>query len=347
MNIRTVTYEGFTFVDVHDPQDFEIKFLRHNYHFDQIHLEDFVQRQQIPKVEIEQHYTLVSLDFPYLEDPGAHKKHDQKNGNGNGSHDEKKHPPVLPQAHVPISLLNGSSKKKRIRTGHVAFFLKDKYLVVMHDDRTPQIDEIFEDLQKTLKSREEYMALGPQYLFYKLVDSLVDSSLHIMTDISATIDKIDRHMIEDNPAERIVEDISATRRNIVVFESMVKPAMTIFSDFENHKYPEVDSNLNASWGNIKDHLARIWYRLEDSKELIEGLATSHESLLTAKTNEIVKVLTMFTAILLPLTLVASIYGMNIVGLPHANEPHILTTLGIVMGGTAVGMIILFKLKKWL
>lgn len=351
MNIRTVTFNGFTFVDVHNPQEFEIKFLKHNYHFDQIHLDDFVQRQQITKVEFEKHYILISLDFPYLEDPGEQKKEEKKNGNGNNNHYEKKKHTithVLPNpAVVPLPFLAGSAKKKRIRTGHVAFFLKENYLVVIHDDRTPQIDTIFAECQKTLKNREEFMGLGPQYLFYRLVDTLVDSSLQVMTDITATIDKIDRHVVEDKPAERIVEDISATRRNIVVFQTMVKPAITIFSDFEHNKYPEIDKHLTPSWSNIKDHLQRIWYRLEDSKELIEGLATSHESLLTAKTNEIVKVLTMFTAILLPLTLLASIYGMNIVGLPYAHEPHIMTTLTLIMAGMAIGMIILFKLKKWL
>lgn len=348
MNIRTVSFNGFTFVDVHNPQEFELKFLKHNYNFDQIHLDDFTQKQQITKIEIEKNYILVSLDFPHLEKPGETKKINGSNGNGH-QHEKKHHTFTYALSTTPVSipLLISQSKKKRIRTGHVAFFIKEKYLVILHDERTPQIDEVFAECQQTLKKREEFMGLGPQYLFYRIADILVDSSLQVINDITSTIDKIDKHVIEDNPAEKIVEDISATRRNIVVFQTMVKPSMNIFSDLEHHKYPQMDVSLTSSWSNIKDHLQRIWYRLEDSKELIEGIATSYESLLTAKTNEIVKVLTMFTAILLPLTLLASIYGMNIVGLPHADKPYVLTSLVLIMLIMAIGMVIVFKLKKWL
>ena len=326
MNIRTVTLEDFTFVDVHNPSDFEIKFLKHNYGFSQLHLDDYLHKQQIPKFEVEKNYTMIVLDFPHMEKPG------EKKG-------------VLPESLPALPFT--SHKRHRIRTAHVTIFINGRYVVVLHDERSPEIDTIFEDCQKTLKNREEYMGLGPQYLFYRIVDTMIDTSLEVATEITATIDKIDQHLLDNNTAERIVEDISATRRNIVVFQTMMKPALSIFSDLENNKHIHFDSALTASWANIRDHIERIWYRLEDSKELIEGIATSHESLLTAKTNEIVKVLTMFTAILLPLTLMASIYGMNIVGLPHANEPHVLTTLLLIMFVMGLVMVIVFKLKKWL
>lgn len=342
MNIRTVTHEGFTFVDVHNPQEFELKFLRHNYGFDEVHLEDFINRQQTPKVEIEKEYALIVLDFPSLEGQKSDEKKQESD------HQDKKSS-VLPSSPVTLPHFSfGNTKKKRIRTGHISFFISERFLVVLHDDTlTPLVDDIFTECQKTLKNREEFMGLGGAYLFYRIVDVLVDASNAFLNDITATIDKIDRHLLDDNPAEKVVEDISATRRNIVVFQTMTKPALQIFSDLENGKYHGLNGPLTSSWSNIRDHLQRIWYRLEDSRELIEGIAISHESLLTAKTNEIVKVLTMFTAILLPLTLLASIYGMNIVGLPHAEEPHVLTTLTLVMVGMAVVMVVLFKLRKWL
>lgn len=346
MNIRTVTYEGFTFVDVHDPQEFEVKFLKHNYGFSQLHLDDYLHKQQIPKFEVEKNYTLVVLDFPFIENNGEKK---QANGNGNGSQEEKKG--ILPEGIAPPVALPplpfSQPKKDRLRTAHVSIFLNGRYLVVLHDERSPQIDEIFEDCQKTLKHREEYMGLGPQYLFYRIVDTMVDSSLEVVNGISSTIDKIDSHLIENKNPTTVIEDISVTRRNIVVFQTMIKPALTIFADLENGKHEHFEPTFTSSWGNITDHLQRIWYRLEDNKELIEGISESNESLLTFRNNEMVKFLTIITSISFPFVIVNNLYSMNVKGLPFANEPWIVHSLFIAIFIGAISVISYFKIKKWL
>jgi magnesium transporter len=137
-----------------------------------------------------------------------------------------------------------------------------------------------------------------------------------------------------------------TRRNIVVFETMIKPALPIFGDLEKGKYKELNGEMVQYWSNILDHLQKIWDRLEDNKELIEGISRSHESLVSSRTNEIIKVLTMFTAILLPLTLVASIYGMN-VPLPGQHNVESFPILMALMLGLAIGMTFFFKYRDWL
>lgn len=349
MNIQSVTHNELTFLNVHDLGDLEVKHLKQEYNFDQAHIDDFINKQLIPKIEVSENYTVIVLDFPSIEEPKKDTQKDPVPPNGDKGEEPKKssllHVPT-PTVTLPNFTL-GQLKKKRLRVGHVMFFIGKNYLVVLHDERTPIIDEIFAECQKTLKKREDMMSTGPQHLFYSIVDVLVDSSLIVTNEISSTIDKIDRHLLEGSNAEKIVEDISITRRNIVVFQTMIKPALSLFSDLENGKYETFNPAIAASWSNIRDHLQRIWYRLEDNRELIEGIAISHESLLTAKTNEIVKVLTMFTAILLPLTLVASIYGMNIVGLPHAKDPNSLLIVGLIMTILALSMILVFKIRNWL
>lgn len=346
MNIRTVTFEDFTFVDVHNPSDFEIKFLTHNYGFSQLHLDDYLHKQQIPKFEIEKNYTLIVLDFPHLEGKGE-KKHEAHQNDV--KKDERKG--LLPEGlNTPVSLPQlpfTQSKPNRIRTAHVTIFINGRYLVVLHDERSEQIDEIFEDCQKTLRAREEYMGLGPQYLFYRIVDQMVDSSLGVIDNITTSIDKIDSHLVENKNPTSVIEDISATRRNIVVFQTMIKPALTIFSDLENGKYVHFDPTMTSSWGNITDHLQRIWYRLEDSKELIEGISESNESLLTFRNNEMVKFLTIVTSISFPFVIVNNLYSMNVKGLPYADQPWIIWTLFLVIFIGASSIIIYFKYKKWL
>jgi len=103
--------------------------------------------------------------------------------------------------------------------------------------------------------------------------------------------------------------------------------------------------MTSYWSNVHDHFKKIGHRLEDSQELIEGISESNESLIASKTNEIIKVLTIFSAIILPLNFVASIYGMNI-KLPWAEYEFAFLQLIILMAAMVIIFLIGFKLKRW-
>lgn len=333
MNIQTVVYNGVSFLNVHKPQELEMKFLRKTYGFNPLNLEDYVNKTQIPKLEVYRDYTLVVLDFPYFTN-GPQKVTPQK--------EQQKRMIPLPQ--IPFTLPS-TSKKGRIVLAEADFFIGKDYLVVLHEDTTAQIDDVFSLCQKALRHREDLMGEGSVFLFYRLVDILVDTALATVDYLSSTIDHIDRQLAE-NRAPDVVEDISITRRNIVVFQTMIKPTLPIFADLEKGKYLQLNSNMTTFWSNILDHLQKVWDRLEDNHELIEGISESNESLLSARTNEIIKVLTIFSAIILPLNLLASIYGMNL-PLPFAHDMSAFAIITLIMLVIAFCMFFIFKLRRWL
>ena len=323
MKIPTVIHNGFSFVTVNKPTTQDIRFLNETFGFSLLNLEDYLYKTQIPKIETYSDYTLVVMDTPYIQQQAKTKK----------------------EQRISFPIHSKVTRRKRITVGEVDFFIGKDYLVVLHDDRTPQIDELFEMCKLSDKNRSDFMGKGPAYLFYRIADTLVDASMSYVDDITNTIDFIDRQL-EDSRSSSVIEDISMTRRNIVVFETMIKPTLPIFADLEKGKYAKLSNNMTQYWSNILDHLQKIWDRLEDNKELIEGISRSHESLVSTRTNEIIKVLTIFTAILLPLTLLASVYGMN-VQLPFEHSAGAFFILMVIMFGLAVLMIFFFKLREWL
>lgn len=337
MKIPKVTHNGLTFINIGKPDKEEIHYLHKHFGFTILTLEDFLYKTQIPKIETYDEYTLVVMDFPYFE--SASKK---------GS--TKRHPvlasvsSVIPES-IPFPRFTRTIRRKRMAIGEVDFFIGKDYVVVLHDEKTPQIDDLFDMCQVTSTVRDDLMSKGPSYLFYRIADMLVDSSIAVVNDISSRIDSIDRDLLEKRSVT-VVENISVTRRDLVVFETMIKPALPLFADLERGRYPKLNGEMTMYWSNILDHLQKIWDRLSDNRELIEGIASSYESLLSVRNNEIVKVLTMFTAILLPLTLLASLYGMNI-SLPLGHHPAAFWYLGGTMITMAVGMVILFKYQEWL
>ena len=184
------------------------------------------------------------------------------------------------------------------------------------------------------------------YLLYRIIDVLVEASFSYIEDITTTIDYIDRQL-EDSSSASVIEDISMTRRNIVVFERMIKPALPIFADLEKGKYKELNGEMMPYWSNILDHLQKIWERLEDNKELIAGIALSNEAILSNRSNELVKFFTVLTAMMFPFVIVNNLYSMNVKGLPFANEPWIVWVLFLVIFAGGIVVVAYFKYKDWL
>lgn len=329
MNIQTVKFNEMSFIIVSSPGDLEIKYLKNNFEFDTLHLDDYLNKTQIPKIETFKNYTLVVLDFPVF------------NQNGLNIHA----PTNLPSAALS-RILPSEEKKKRIFTSQVDFFIGRDYLVVLHDGNLPPVADIFSLCQKTLRSRNEYLGEGPIFIAYRIIDALVDTCFPVINGLMAAIDKIDKEL-EHKPSQSTIEDISVTRRNIVVFHTMIKPIIPLFRQLEEGKIRELNGTMQPFWNNIYDHLQKIWDRLEDARELIEGISESNESLLSYRNNEIVKFLTVITSIAFPFVIVNNLYSMNVVGLPYAQAPHIVEILFGVIFATGVSIIVYFKFRKWI
>lgn len=333
MNIQSVNFQGLSLINVAKPTDFEMKFLKNNYGFDTLNLEDYLHKAQIPKIENYKNYDLIILRFPLFSENVPQNSHQYG---------------IYPSTHYT------HSAKRRLSSSYVNFLVSKEYLVVLHDGILPQIEHIFTLCQKTLHSRAEYMSKGSVFLAYKIIDALVDDCFPAINEITATIDRIDKDL-ENKQSQKTLEEISATRRNLVVFHTMIKPVLPLFSQLEEGKHKELNSTMQPFWGNILDHLRKILDRIEDNQELIEGISESSEFLLRSKTNQIMATLTIMFTLTIPATVIGTYYGMNIVLPGGINEdktwyfwgPYttfiIIAILSVI---PLILMILYFKHKKW-
>lgn len=345
MNIQTVTFNKMSFVHVTSPGELEIKYLKTNFGFDSLHLDDYLNKTQIPKIESAKNYTLVVLDFPYFNPHSPittpkEKKMRKTLGSLFAIPKDTLSSMPLPQLIPPIG------KTRRLFSSQVDFFIGKDFLVVLHDGTLSPINEIFAFCQKSLHNRNEYMGQGSVFLVYRIIDALVDNCFPIINELSGAIDKIDKEL-ENRNFKGTIEDISITRRNVVVFHTMIKPVIPLFKQLEEGKYKELNGPMQPFWGNILDHLQKIWDRVEDNQELVEGISESNESLLAFRSNELVKFFTVLTSISFPFVLINNLYSMNVAGLPYAQSPWIVWVLFSIIFVSGVTVIIYFKLRDWL
>ncbi len=326
MNVQTVSYQGLSFVNVARPTDFEMKFLRNTYDFNSLDLEDLMYRTQIPKIANHKKYDLIVLRFPLFSESVTQNSHQYG------------------LVHLPT--FSTQTKKRRLMSSYINIFVSKEYVVVIHDGTLTQIDRIFASCQKTLHNRTEYMGKGGVFLAYKIIDALVDDCFPAINEITAAIDKIDKEL-EGKQSQKTLENISTTRRNLVVFHTMIKPIIPLFSQLEAGVHKELNGIMQPFWSNILDHLRKILDRVEDNQELIEGISRSNESLLSSRNNEMVKFFTIVTSVAFPFVIVNNLYSMNVVSLPYAQQPWIVWVLFVVILAGGLAMLVYFKIKNWL
>ncbi|MDR0968998.1 MAG: magnesium transporter CorA family protein [Lentimicrobiaceae bacterium] len=182
-------------------------------------------------------------------------------------------------------------------------------------------------------------------LLYRILEKLMTEAIYLLLKVGLDLELINRELF-GNKQVKIIERISITRRNIILINTILKPQLRVFHKFETGQVKGFADNMEDYWGNILDYYQKMWDMTEDYEDLIEGLSKTFDSMQTNKTNEIMKILTLISSIILPLTFITSLYGMN-VRLPLEETPTAFWILLVGMGVLSIAMIIYFKRRKWM
>jgi magnesium transporter len=169
----------------------------------------------------------------------------------------------------------------------------------------------------------------------------------MLRKIGNKLDALEDEIFEGR-GEEVVRDISNVKQEIINFRKVVRPQRTVLRDLENLKrrFLAPDMDLEIYFDDIVDAHERIWDMLENYKEVVVALEETNESVLSHRVNDILRVLTAFSVIILPLTLLASLWGMN-VGVPGEGDE---TAFWIILAGMVmllVSMLTYFRRRGWL
>src|SRR6185369_3574053 len=233
----------------------------------------------------------------------------------------------------------------RLTAAELDLFVGPDFLITLPNEPLQPLDYLFERCRTNEELRDSLFSKGPGYLLYKIVDDCVDASFPMLRKIGNKLERVEEEIFEGNSAE-VVRDISNVKQEIINFRKIVRPQRAAFRDLERTKGRYIAEDLDLYFDDIQDASERIWDMLENYKEVVEALEATNESALAHRTNEIFRVLTAFSVIILPLTLIASIWGMN-VRVPGEQSIHafwiIILTMVIVLGA----LVVFFRRRGWL
>ena len=233
----------------------------------------------------------------------------------------------------------------RILTAELDLFMGPDYLVTMPNMPLPPLSAMFERYREKDDLREEVFSKGTGYLLYKIVDTGVDASFPMLRKTALKLERLEDDIFEGRSSE-IVRELSDTKQEIINFRKIVRPQRAVLRDLERTKQRYLQEELEIYFDDISDAAERIWDTLENYKEVIEGLESTNEAVLSHQLNDSFRILTAASVVLLPLTLIASVFGMN-VQFPGEGESITFYLILALMAILLVALVILFRRRGWL
>ena len=305
LHIKSVTWQKLTWLDIEQPTQAEIEYLKQNYHFHDLELDDCLRRVHRPKIDEHEKYLFMMSHFPVF-----HK-----------------------QARVTLP-------------SQVSFFLSEDYLITLHEGNLEPLIKLFKDCQQDQDTRVEYMGRGSAHLLYHILDRLVSYCFPILNKIGDNIEAVEERVF-GHAGRETVRDLSVLRRDIISFRRIIKSQTEVFELLEERDWPILKGEPEVHFGDLAGHCQKIRDELDDYKEVIEGLSDTHNTLTSFQTNAVVRALTIISTIMLPLTLIASIFGMHLDALPLSHSPAAFLVVMLLMVVIIIFMLAFFRLRRWL
>jgi magnesium transporter len=305
-NVEQIDAAGLRWVNIEHPGALERAWLEEHFSFHALDLEDVLSRNQRPKIDVYDDYLFIVLHFPVFD-----------------------------------------RAARRLGTGELDIFVGPDYMVTIPNQPLQPVEYLFERCRSKEELREQLFSRGSGYLMYRLVDDSFDYCFPMLRKIGNKLDALEDDIFEER-ADEVVRDISNVKQEIINFRKVIRPQRPVLRDLEKVKqrYLATDLDLEIYFDDIVDAHERIWDMLENYKEVAEALEETNESVISHRLNDSIRVLTSISVVILPLTLIASIMGMNSWVPFEGNEAGFFVVLA-VMAMVLIGLIAYFRRKRWL
>ncbi len=232
----------------------------------------------------------------------------------------------------------------RLNAAELDVFVGPDYVITLPNENLQPVEYLFERCRAREDVRDALFGKGAGYLLYKIVDDCVDASFPMLNKMGNKLEHIEDDIFEGRSRE-VVHAISDVKQEIINFRKIVRPQRSALRDLERtRRY--VPEDLEVYFDDIQDANERIWDLLENYKEVIEALEATNESVLSHQVNDVLRVLTAFSVIVLPLTLIASVAGMN-VHFPGFDSSGAFWAIMAAMFLVLVAMVSFFRYRDWL
>jgi magnesium transporter len=223
-------------------------------------------------------------------------------------------------------------------------FLGHNYVITYHHDEFRSI----ENVKQLIRTSPIACQRGAAFLLHQILDQIVDYYSPVLDDFDERIDQLEANIFTlKTPNNSILEEIMDLKRGVLRLRRISAKQREVMLRMSRGEFHLIDAQMLPFYRDVHDHIVRVTDLAENYRDLISGTLEAYLSVVSNRMNEIMKVLTIFSAIMLPLTFIAGVYGMNFDNMPELHSRFGYYTVWGIMIVVAVGMLSLFWKAGWL
>jgi magnesium transporter len=234
---------------------------------------------------------------------------------------------------------------QRLNAGEIDIFLGGDYLVTIPNVELAPVTRLFRRCEEDEELRESLFSQGSGRLLYEVLDDLFDYCFPILDKIAHKLETFEDEVFEGR-SEEVVRDLSNVKQEIIAYRKIIKPERATLRVLEGRTRRFLREDLELYFDDLVDASERIWDLLDNYKEIVEALEDTNEAFIAHKHQDTLRLLTVFSVILLPLTLLASIFGMNVAYPGEGTSEGFWLILAIMVAAVAA-LIAFFRYRRWL
>jgi magnesium transporter len=230
---------------------------------------------------------------------------------------------------------------QRLNAAELDVFIGQDFVITLPNVELLPVTYLFRRCEEDPERREELFSKGSGYLLYHILDDLFDYCFPILDKIGWKLDAIEDDLFEGR-SEEIVRDISNAKQEIIAYRKIIKPERATVRMLERYTQRFLPEDLELYFDDIVDASERVWDLLDNYKEVIEALEQTNESVISHRQQYRIQILTVFSVIFLPLTLLSGIFGMNFA----FSSAGFIVVLSLI-AGLFLAALAFFRWRHWL
>ena len=240
--------------------------------------------------------------------------------------------------------VTANTSPDRFNTIELDGFLGPNYVITYHHDMFRSINNVKQLLRTTPIACQR----GSAFLLHQILDQVVDFYSPVLDDFDDRIDKLEDDIFTlRRPNNQILSEIMDLKRSVLRLRRISGKQMDILHRMSRGEFALIPEEMRPFYRDVYDHLVRVVDLAESYRDLISGSLEAYLSVVSNRLNEIMKVLTIFSAVMLPLTFIAGVYGMNFDNMPELHSRYGYYAAWAIMLIVAVGMLLFFKRRGWI
>ncbi|MGH4139194.1 magnesium/cobalt transporter CorA [Clostridium sp.] len=224
---------------------------------------------------------------------------------------------------------------------NIYIFLSSNYIITIHYGENKLLNKIVNDIANGL----DIVSKGSDFVLYHILDEAIDQLFIITDKVEERINSLEEETM-NNPVQSTLNNIMNVKKSVIKLRRVVSPLREVLNTLLRHD-DIITEKYRLYFSDIYDHILRIYDLIESDHEMVTSCLELYSSQLSNSMNSVMKFLTIISTIMMPLTIITGIYGMNFVNMPELRAKYSYFIVIFIMIFSSLFEILFFKKKKWL